>query len=335
MTVREQLWRHPESPHTIRPFVASAKVRCRGYSLGLQRVVTDFGADESFARAAAKVKEHYRIELCAGTVRQVTQEHGARMQSVPERKLRLPASGVGALLAETDGSMVPCVEVRAGVGDGRKRRAVCWKEAKLSLVREPGRAAARYAGTLLGAGAAGLQWRQIAVQAGAGEKTKIAGRGDGAAWIVRQGAEQFGGQWSYLLDYYHVSEYLSEVRAGDREWLAKQQGRLKRNESGKVLEELEELIVGETGAVGEAAGSCAKYLGERVEYLDYAGALARGLPIGSGEIESGNRAVVQARLKISGAWWLEQNAEKMLGLRTTRANGEWESYWTQERQNYA
>jgi hypothetical protein len=157
VTVVEQLWRRAESDHTIRPFVENAKVRCRGYSLGLERVVTDFGADESFARAAAKVKEHYQIELCAGTLRKVTQEHGGRMQSVPERKLRLPAGGVRELVAETDGSMVPCVVLKKGVGDGRKRREVCWKEAKLSLVREPGSTTARYAGTMLGAGAAGLQ----------------------------------------------------------------------------------------------------------------------------------------------------------------------------------
>ena len=192
MTVVEQLWRQEESVHTIRPFVANAQVRCRGYSLGLQRIVTDFGADESYARAAAKVKEHYQIELCPGTVRQVTEKHGSQMQSVPERKLRLPASGVEELVAETDGSMVPCVVIPEGSGDARKRREVCWKEAKLSLVREPGRATARYAGTMLGAAASGLQWRQIAVQEGAGQKTEMLGRGDGALWIVRQGREQFG-----------------------------------------------------------------------------------------------------------------------------------------------
>jgi hypothetical protein len=54
------------------------------------------------------------------------------------------------------------------------------------------------------------------------------------------------------------------------------------------------------------------------------------LPIGSGEIESGNRSVVQERLKISGAWWAEENARKMLALRVARANGEWPAYWQQQ-----
>ena len=46
-----------------RTFSAAAAVRCRGYSLGLQRLLTDFGADHSFAQAVAKVKEHYLIEV--------------------------------------------------------------------------------------------------------------------------------------------------------------------------------------------------------------------------------------------------------------------------------
>ncbi|SCA63425.1 hypothetical protein SCG7086_AR_00070 [Chlamydiales bacterium SCGC AG-110-P3] len=55
--------------------------------------------------------------------------------------------------------------------------------------------------------------------------------------------------------------------------------------------------------------------------------MAQELPIGSGEIESAHRTVIQRRLKISGAWWLPETAKKMLALRCMRANGEWEKYW--------
>ena len=60
-------------------------------------------------------------------------------------------------------------------------------------------------------------------------------------WIVRQGAEQFGEQWSYVLDFWHVSEYLGEVAGGDGKWLREQQERLRANESTSVMKELEEL----------------------------------------------------------------------------------------------
>jgi len=37
--------------------------------------------------------------------------------------------------------------------------------------------------------------------------------------------------------------------------------------------------------------------------------------------------VIQERIKIPGAWWTIKNADKMLALRVTRANGNWENYW--------
>ncbi len=70
-----------------------------------------------------------------------------------------------------------------------------------------------------------------------------------------------------------------------------------------------------------------RYLSGRREQLAYAGARAVGLPIGSGEVESGHRHMIQHRLKLAGCWWKEPNAEAMLGLRVARANQLWDSYW--------
>jgi hypothetical protein len=86
------------------------------------------------------------------------------------------------------------------------------------------------------------------------------------------------------------------------------------------------------GEAGSAVGVCERYLSNHQQYFDYKGALEKGLPIGSGEIEGGNRWVIQKRLKLSGAWWKEENAEKMLALRVVRVNEEWQSYWDDVRQ---
>ena len=72
--------------------------------------------------------------------------------------------------------------------------------------------------------------------------------------------------------------------------------------------------------------------------MDYKGALAAGLPIGSGEIESAHGShgyVFQKRLKISGAWWKMENLKKVIALRALRANGDWEEYWTNVHQEAA
>jgi len=209
------------------------------------------------------------------------------------------------------------------------------------LVRACGSARARYAATMKGMPEAGRRWRTAAIDAGAGRTTRLHCVGDGAPAIAAQVKEQFGGQATYLVDFFHVSEYLAaagESIAGthSKEWLRDKQAWLKENRAEEVIDELSEWR--EADGVAEAPAPVRKawrYLSSRRESVDYQGALAQGLPIGSGEIEGGHRSVVQARLKKSGAWWLTENAEKMLSLRVCRANGEWKAYWQQLRQAHA
>ena len=70
-----------------------------------------------------------------------------------------------------------------------------------------------------------------------------------------------------------------------------------------------------------------RYLSNRLDALDYPLALALGLPIGSGIIESGHRHVLQARLKKAGAAWLSDHADQIAHLRVLRANHQWLSLW--------
>ena len=339
--VSAQRYRRGREGASSQPFVAAAGVACRGYSLPLQRALTDFGADGSFASVVAKVREHYGIEVSESAVRVITQGHGEALGLDAEVAVVLPAGGVGVVVAEIDGSMVPIVEVSEGEGDRRRRRRVKWQEARLCLAGLPGGVARRYGATLGSVAQAGAVWRRVAVAAGAGQRTHLHCVGDGASWIVGQVAAQFGAQANYLVDFYHVSEYLAGAAtriagAESRAWLHRQQARLKENAVGEVLTELVPHREADSVAAAEAVvRRCERYLEGRREHMDYAGALAAGLPIGSGEIESGHRTVIQSRLKLSGAWWREENAEKMLALRVTRANGEWESYWQQLRQAHA
>lgn len=81
--------------------------------------------------------------------------------------------------------------------------------------------------------------------------------------------------------------------------------------------------------------SNARYIHNRLEQLDYKGAMAAELPIGSGEIESAHRYVIQQRLKRSGSWWSVKNAGAMLALRVLRVNQDWHSYWSDLAQSAA
>lgn len=321
-------------------------MRCRGYSLGLQRAVTDFGADVAFGKVPQKLKEHYGIEVPVSAAQTITVQHAAQLKQQQVVLERLPRGGVEQLIGELDGSLLPIVTIgpradKSAPADGRKRRELSWREARLSLVREPEKEKGRYAATMGGPAQAGELFVDSVIRSGGGQRTKLHCVGDGAPWIANQIKQRLGAQAGYLLDFYHLSEYLSEaaeVVAGPhkREWLRAQQQRMKANEVHPVLTELRayQSLVPPTTDDSEAAPvqACRQYLENRLGYLDYAGALKAGLPIGSGEVESGHRSVIQARLKLSGAWWKEATAENMLALRTLRANDEWESYWREARQ---
>ena len=73
--------------------------------------------------------------------------------------------------------------------------------------------------------------------------------------------------------------------------------------------------------------ACYRYLINRPGQFNYQDAIKNDLPIGSGEIESAHRYVIQERLKLSGCWWTTPKAKAMLALRVLRANGNWNDYW--------
>src|SRR2546425_1743619 len=291
--------------------------------------------------AAAKLREHYGIEIPVSTVRTVTEQHGAAMLVRHQQCREWPnEAGVATLITEMDGSMLPVVETVNPVAaatprDRRKTRQLSWKEVRLCLAHEPGRENPVYFGaTTGGVHEAAEQWRECTIVAGAGKKTKFHGLGDGAVWITEQMDLTFGAQGEYLLDCYHLCDYLSaaaEAVAGSDKagWMEEKKNCLKENRWREVLQSLEPFL--EDARVSDQDApvrACHRYIENRPEFLDYEGALAANLPIGSGEIESAHRYVFQKRLKISGAWWTIDNLGKMVALRVTRVNQAWEDYWS-------
>jgi hypothetical protein len=294
----------------------------------MQRVMVDFGAEESFAKAANSVREHYGVDVSVGRVRRHTLEHGTQMGGLT---VPAPKDNAETIVSQMDGSMIPIVEPSAESPDQRKGKELAWREVRLCLAREKESASPVYGATLGSVGIAGELWRDVAVAAGLGPNTRVHGVGDGANWITGQFQEQFGTQGSYLLDFWHVSDYLGNAATviapqAPAPWRHAQQDRLLENDSASVLRALAPRL--EPDEQKEAPVRAAhRYLSERPDQLDYAGARAAGLPIGSGEVEGGHGHVIQDRLKLTGCWWRSPNAHSMLGLRVARANRLWDSYW--------
>ena len=138
-----------------------------------------------------------------------------------------------------------------------------------------------------------------------------------------------------MVDFFHVCDYLNAAALGihseasvQKQWLQVQKERLKFQGLGRLLNELQ-ANQEPPGTADELAPvrRCYRYLSQRQGQLDCEGAIRNDLPIGSGEIESAHRYLVQKRLKLPGSWWKPENAKHMLSLRVSRHNGEWQSYW--------
>lgn len=292
------------------------------------------------ARIPEKLKEHYGIEVPASTCWQIVLRHARAIESTPQKAVELPnRPGVAQLIVEVDGSMIPIVETAEAQQKGekvdrRKTRTVRWHEARLSLAHEAGSVTPVFGATTGTAEEAGEQMFRCAVRAGAGLKTRVHCVGDGASWIANQVDLTFGTQSSFLIDFYHLCEYLAlageKIAGGDKKaWIEKQKQLLKESRTEEVLQGLRPFLEGDEVCDADAPVRVAhRYMTNRPGQFDYRNALEKDLPIGSGEIESAHRYVIQIRLKLAGAWWKIENARSILALRVLRANRDWEKYWS-------
>ena len=332
----------------VRPFEKSAQVIFRGYSLPLQRVMTDFGADESFSAAAKKIKEPYGIEVSIMAAQRIAEEHAKiiHLEEDSRHQEQLSSNqnqGAAVIISEIDGSMLPIVDIQIPADktnekrDRRKHRKLVYKEARLALSHEKDSVTPVYTATMGDVKEAGKQLRFSAEAVGFNAKTKVHGVGDGAAWIANQFEEQFAANSSYLIDFYHLCEYLAaaakSISPQNSKWLEHHKSLLKQSKAEQVLLALEPYIESPstTDENAPVRRACYRYLKNRDGQFKYKEALENGLPIGSGEVESEHRYISQKRLKLAGAWWKEDNAAHMLSLRVLRANNYCQGYWEKAR----
>ena len=309
-----------------RRFSERAGVACRGTSLALQRVLADFGADVPFGQVPDKLREHYGIAMPVSTAQRITEHHAqAIYEQETAREEVTGAKNSRTFIGEIDGSMVPVVEVSPDAQDKRQGKTLLWKEVRLCLVHPVGSATPSFGGHFAGgAEESGRQWARCAAKAGFGPGSHLHAVGDGAAWITSQLDLRFGTQGAFLVDFFHLCEYLGEASkvcaASDpKAWMEKQKSRLQANQVDAVLEALAPWV--EADHDDHPVTACDRYIRNRLSQLDYPGAIQRGLPIGSGEIESAHRYVIQERLKLPGAWWAPRNVEACWPYGSTAPTG--------------
>lgn len=275
------------------------------------------------------MKEHHNIKIPESTCRSITNKHSKNIAENPVEKISIQEES--CIIAETDGVMVPTVEVNEEAKDKRKSRKSQWKEVKLNFAKKFGSTDKFYGATIISKDKSGDLLESCVERVGIGEQTKIHFLSDGALWIADQADQKFGTQVKHLIDFYHFSEYLSgasELCSTDKKsWLRSQQKKAKENKIKEIIVELEKNISKDKE---DKIKKCLRYIKNRIDKFDYKTAIEKKLPIGSGEIESANKSIVQKRLKIPGAWWKKETVENILALICMIENGDWEDYWNRE-----
>jgi len=160
--------------------------------------------------------------------------------------------------------------------------------------------------------------------------------GDGAAWIWEHVGGVLGEDTTHIVDWYHAMEPVwdcgrvlyGEGTGATAAWVKKRENLLWNGEVRKILQRLKGEADGESNAEKhKALTGLMTYLTNQDARLAYDRFRARGLDIGSGQVESACKNVVAARMKRAGMRWSSRGAQAVLSLRTLYLNAQWERFW--------
>jgi hypothetical protein len=297
----------------------------------------DFIAEMPFERAAELFSKATGISFSADTLHDLlveftneltleevlpsAEEIAKRIASVQGSNKRRPV-----LVVATDGAHVP---VRLLPGRKGKRGPGEYHEAKgFRLYLLGGNRIVQL-----------VSWHQIQQADPCGDALKIVAKlipvdqvrialiGDGAPWVWRIMAEAFP-TGREVLDYFHCSEHIHALAAiqyandplKGLQWVEATMSRLFYGEVGHVVGGLQRMNP-RNDTAKEEIRKLVNYLKNNSHRIDYKHNRAGGYAIGSGGIESANKFICHVRLKRSGAWWLDENANGILALRCANVNG--------------
>lgn len=291
-----------------------------------------------FEKAAELLEAMLGIRVSKGVSQRYTEAAGAAYEQLQteeverlEKEAPEPEAGAEKLQVSADGAMVPLVhgvwaEVRTVVigevvseGD-RDGKQVAHAE-NLSYFSRKINAETFQRLALV------EMHRRSVEKAG-----KVAAVMDGAEW--EQGFTDYHcPQAIRILDFPHAAEHVNLIGEAlygqhtpeSQAWLGDRLHRLKHEGPDQLLLEFQQLQLAHPEK--EAIASNLAYLEKRKAQMQYPEFQAQGWPIGSGIVESGNKLVVEARLKGSGMHWSDNHVNPMLALRNVICSDRWKEEW--------
>ena len=273
-----------------------------------------------------RMAQHY-TEVAGAVYAQMQEEEVARL----ERDMPEAVSGAEKIQISADGAMVPLLH---GV----------WAEVRTLVIgevgtikREPGEGEIHARNLSYFSRKVNAQEFQrlalVEIQRRGVENAKeVAAVMDGTDW--EQNFIDFHcPQAVRILDFAHAAGHINQIgecvhgehTLESQAWLKECLHRLKHEGPDTLLSEFEKLQRKHPDA--QAISSNLAYLKKRRAQLQYPRFQAQGWPIGSGIVESGNKLVVEARLKGAGMHWAKEHINPMLAIRNILCSNRWKEEW--------
>ena len=312
------------------------------YTPQVQEAMTRLSSRMSYREAHQELELLWKVVVSQGSMRQVTMRHGrVADELIKEEAAHLeatapvPTAQPEQMVMCTDGAMVQLTS-----GEWREVKTVtfgefrpCWDVKARKLVTKTDfisyfsrmETAEDFSHSAL------VEWHR---RGGENAHTMVAVQ-DGALWI-QSFIDYHCPQAVRVIDFAHALEYVAavgraihgaETEAFQR-WFARMSKQLGRQPPQRTVNELWLLYRQHPDhPEGEAIELAIRYLEKRLPMIDYPRFRRQQIPIGSGNVESGHKVVMQQRMKQAGMRWAEGNLNPMLALRIALCNQTWKTTW--------
>ena len=264
------------------------------------------------------------------------------------RRGRRPKDGF-ILYVQADGAMFNTRTSKAAVGATDKRKeSSSWKENKLGVVfrsddlielkehDDAGKPMYRigrrgYICSTQGVEVFRERLLWLMLENGLQDASAVVMISDGAPWL-RKMRELLFPYATQILDLFHLKENVmafgqyifNNKKAEYYPWWKEVCEQLENGQWKEVLSRSEIATYQDEKNTPPGVVNIYNYIWNNRDFIDYPTYKANGYFVGSGAIESGNKTVMQERLKLSGMKWIVGNAEALLALRSKIKSETWE-----------
>ncbi|MCP3966796.1 MAG: hypothetical protein GY718_10665 [Lentisphaerae bacterium] len=332
------------------PELAALGIR-EGISPSLQEEIARTAIYMPSFKICQQELEHRGINVDVKKVRRVTSELGEQALSARKKDIELWKQGElpagtefngKCVVAAIDGGRTRTRKNHLGrkTKNGRHKFKTDWREPKILAIYVVDENGKRNPDDvqIIDTGLKGPE--QIAELAafhlhrlGAADAEEVIFLADGAEWIwdrVPMIAQKAGlKHWLAGLDFCHVMGYVGKaVKAAYQDkttrktHVKKIRKALLTGKVEKALSILQDLPDADTTDDIQIA---LRYIRNRRLLMKYDHIKAKGLPIGSGAVESAVRRVINLRIKSPGMFWEEDNVEAFMYLRANALSGQWDN----------